>query len=291
MSEYLVKETYHKQVQKVLVITLLLNLAVVLGKAIAGYKAGSLTLLSDAFHSLADAINNIVGIIIMKYASAPPDKEHPYGHSKFETLGAFSIAGFLSITCFEIGSRALYQVFSGDQTLPNINYFTVSVVLITLFINYCVAVYEGREGKKLQSEILIADSAHTTSDIYVSFSVLLSIFFSWWGYRYVDSVFSLLIAGFIAYKSFEIFSQTVPILVDAATIDSQKIKEIALEIEGVSHCRNIRSRGRAGDLFIEMVVLVDATDLEKAHIITQKIEEKLFKEFGRVMVTIHFEPA
>src|SRR5687767_7226014 len=105
------QESYQRSVTRVLVVILLLNLAVVVGKAIAGWLANSLTVMSDAVHSTIDAANNVVGIIVIRYATAPPDKEHPYGHGKFETLGAFCVAGFLFVTCFEITMRAFSRLF------------------------------------------------------------------------------------------------------------------------------------------------------------------------------------
>ena len=86
------KNNYSQKVERVLFIILLLNIVVVIIKGVIGWLTSSLTVITDTIHSSMDAANNIVGILIIRYASAPPDKEHPYGHDKFETLGAFSIA-------------------------------------------------------------------------------------------------------------------------------------------------------------------------------------------------------
>ena len=90
---------YQRGVRHVLLLTLLLNLMVVIGKLIAGVLAGSLSVISDAIHSATDSLNNIIGLIVTKYAAAEPDENHPYGHAKFETLAAFVIAGLLFVTC------------------------------------------------------------------------------------------------------------------------------------------------------------------------------------------------
>jgi cation diffusion facilitator family transporter len=283
-------ESYHRSVQYVLWVILFLNLVVVVGKAIAGWMANSLTVLGDAFHSTTDMLNNIVGLILIRFASAPPDKGHPYGHAKFETLGAFSVAGFLLITCFEIATRALSKLLADKVEVPDISVVTVSVMVVTVIINYGVARYEARRGRELGSELLLADSAHTRSDIYVSISVLASLFFMWRGYGRIDSIFALAIAGLIAYNGYQLFRQTVPILVDAAMIDPRRIEKVALSVSGVQRCQNIRSRGRPGDLFIEMVITVDANSLAVAHAITEQIERALHEEFGRAEITIHFEP-
>ena len=166
------ENAYQRGVRRVLLITLLLNLAVVAGKLIAGILAGSLSVISDAIHSSVDSLNNVVGLVVMRYATAEPDEEHPYGHAKFETLAAFAIAGFLFVTCYQIGLSAVKKLFSQEIATIEITTLTISVMLVTIAVNVFVAMYEKREGQRLQSEFLIADAIHTRSDILVSCSVL-----------------------------------------------------------------------------------------------------------------------
>ncbi|MFN3361442.1 MAG: cation diffusion facilitator family transporter, partial [Pseudanabaenaceae cyanobacterium] len=89
-------------VQRVLLITLGLNLAVLLLKLVVSWATGSLSLFADALHSVTDSANNIVGLVAVRFASPQPDRDHPYGHHKFEAVGAFAIAAFLGVACLEI---------------------------------------------------------------------------------------------------------------------------------------------------------------------------------------------
>ncbi|MHC5831186.1 MAG: cation diffusion facilitator family transporter, partial [Nostoc sp.] len=98
------------EVRKVLIITLLLNLFVLGLKALVGYWTGSLSLLADALHSVTDSANNVLGLIASKFSSPQPDREHPYGHHKFEAVGALGIASFLGIACFEILQGAIERI-------------------------------------------------------------------------------------------------------------------------------------------------------------------------------------
>jgi cation diffusion facilitator family transporter len=284
---------YQRGVRRVLMITLALNLAVVIGKLFAGILAGSLSVISDAIHSSVDSLNNIVGLVVMRYATAEPDDEHPYGHAKFETLAAFAIAGFLFVTCYQIGLSAFKKLFSQEAATIEITPLTFSVMIVTIAVNVFVAVYEKREGRRLQSEFLIADAIHTRSDILVSCSVLAGLFLIRLGYVWLDPVVSMAVAAFIAWNGYQIFKTTVPVLVDAAPVPSTRITKIAEAVPGVHSVHDVRSRSYGGEMFIEMHLHVTAeveADHVASHAITEAVEERLADEFGKVTATIHVEP-
>lgn len=286
-------EVYRRGVRRVLLITLVLNLAVVVGKLFAGILAGSLSVISDAIHSSVDSLNNIVGLVVMRYATAEPDDEHPYGHAKFETLAAFAIAGFLFVTCYQIGLSAFKKLFSQETATIEITTLTITVMVVTIVVNVFVAVYEKREGQRLKSEFLIADAIHTRSDILVSCSVLAGLILIKLGYVWLDPVVSLAVAAFIAWNGYEIFKATVPVLVDAAPVPSVRIAEVAEKVPGVHSVHDVRSRSHGGEMFIEMHLHISAeveADHVASHAITEAVEQQLAEEFGKVTATIHVEP-
>lgn len=284
---------YRSGVRRVLLITLGLNLAVVAGKLIAGTMAGSLSVISDAIHSSVDSLNNVVGLVVMRYATAEADEDHPYGHAKFETLAAFAIAGFLFVTCYQIGLSAFKKLFSGEKDSLDITSLTIGVMLVTIAVNVFVAVYEKREGQRLHSEFLIADAIHTRSDILVSCSVLAGLVLIRFGYVWLDPVVSLAVAAFIAWNGYQIFKSTIPVLVDAAPVASRQIADIVENVPGVHSAHDIRSRKQGSEMFVEMHLHIER-ELERDHVashdITEEIERRLMAAFGRVTATIHVEP-
>jgi cation diffusion facilitator family transporter len=286
-------ETYRRGVRRVLIVTLALNVVVVAGKLVAGLLAGSLSVVSDAIHSSVDSLNNIVGLVVMKYATAEPDEGHPYGHAKFETLAAFAIAGFLFVTCYQIAMSAIKRVIAHDMPAPEITALTIGVIVGTIICNIIVTVYERREGRRLQSAFLIADSSHTRSDVLVSCSVLAGLILIRSGYIWLDPVISLGVAVVIALSGYQIFKTTVPILVDAAPVPSWHIAEVVRSVPGVHSAHDIRSRSQGGEMFVEMHLHI-SHEFERDHIashaITEEIERRLEAEFGRVTATIHVEP-
>jgi cation diffusion facilitator family transporter len=286
-------EDYRRGVRRVLLVTLALNVAVVVGKLAAGLLAGSLSVISDAIHSSVDSLNNVVGLVVMKYATAEPDEGHPYGHAKFETLAAFAIAGFLFVTCYQISLSAIRRIIADDAPSPEITALTLGVMVGTIICNTIVTVYERREGQRLQSAFLISDSTHTRSDVLVSCSVLAGLILIRSGYLWLDPIISLGVAAVIAWSGYQIFKTTVPILVDAAPVPSWRIAEIVRGAPGVHSVHDIRSRSQGGEMFVEMHLHI-SSEFERDHIashaITEEIERRLAAEFGRVTATIHVEP-
>src|SRR4051812_31296942 len=110
------------------------NVAVVAAKVVIGVSAGSLSVLGDAIHSSVDALNNVLFIVLMRVASAEPDEEHPYGHGKFEPLGALGILVFLSVSCFELLRGAVAGLLRGDEP-PRLSNLEFTLLGATLVIN------------------------------------------------------------------------------------------------------------------------------------------------------------
>lgn len=284
------KEThYSHETKKALWLILFLNAIVLFIKIFAGIVTSSLSILGDAAHSAADTLNNFVGLIVMRYATEPPDKQHPYGHGKFETLAAFGIVIFLAVACVEIVQGAIGRIIHPVE-LPLFKKEIVWLLIFTLLINIIVWIYERNKGKILKSDLLIADSSHTASDILITLSVLGSQIFIAQKMYLVDPIVAIMISIFIAKAGYEILSRTVPILVDAVWLDPKNIKKSVLSVQDVTDCYDIYSR-RGPDLaFIECKIKVKPKDLYTAHQTADKVEAKLKEDFGRCKITVHVEP-
>ncbi|MHC0066719.1 cation diffusion facilitator family transporter [Nostoc sp. UIC 10890] len=279
------------EVQKVLIITLLLNLFVLVLKAVVGYWTGSLSLLADALHSVTDSANNVLGLIASKFSSPQPDREHPYGHSKFEAVGALGIASFLGIACFEILQGAIERILKGGGEPVRISPPELWLLLIVLGVNIFVAFYERAVGRRVGSSILIADATHTMSDIWVTISVIGGLIGVWLGYQWMDLVLAFPVALLVFWSGWSVLKENLPWLVDQMAIAPEAIHAIATSVPGVINCHAIASRGVLGrQVFIEMHLIVDAPDVETAHHITEEVESRLEEQFRPVRILIHVEP-
>lgn len=290
MSTAAVHETRRHQVRRVLLVTFFANTTVVAGKLFAGHLAHSLAIIADAAHSSVDAWSNVMALLLARVAAKAPDAEHPYGHAKFETLGAIAIVAFLSIAVFELVSGAIRRL-SGAGGHPEPNLIAVGVMIASAITSLLVARYESRYGQQYNSEILIADAAHTKSDFYASLAVLAGIGLIALGYPQADAVVTILVAAVIARAGYRILQRTVPILVDERAVEEQEIRRIALRMPGVLDCFDVRSRGRAGDIFAELTIAVAPTlNVSEAHVIADAVEQEIAQELGAREVVAHVEP-
>lgn len=279
-------------VRRVLIITLLLNLFVMVLKAVVGWMTGSLSLLADALHSITDSANNILGLIASRFSLPVPDRDHPYGHEKFEAVGALGIAAFLGIACFEILQGAVERLLQPNHSPVRINASELWLLLIVLGVNIFVTFYERREGYRVGSPILIADAKHTMSDIWVTMSVLGGLIGIWiWGFQWLDVVLAFPVALLVFWSGWTVLRENLPWLVDEVAIAPEAINDVAMQVSGVLNCHDIASRGVVGrQVFIEMHLIVDARDVETAHQITEEVEALLEDRYGPARVMIHVEP-
>jgi cation diffusion facilitator family transporter len=278
------------EVRKVLIITLLLNVFVMGLKVLVGHWTGSLSLLADALHSVTDSANNVLGLVAIKFSSPLPDREHPYGHNKFEALGALGIAAFLGIACFEIVQGALERILKGGEPVK-VSPPELWLLLIVLGINIFVAFYERNVGKRVGSSILIADATHTMSDVWVTISVIGGLIGVWLGYQWLDVALAFPVALLVFWSGWSVLTENLPWLVDQMAIAPETIHTIAVSVPGVLNCHDIASRGVIGrQVFIEMHLIVDAADVETAHNITEEVEKQLEQRFHPVRILIHVEP-
>lgn len=281
----------HQQVRYVLLLTLALNLLVVVIKAGVGFFTGSLSLLADALHSVTDSVNNILGLLTNRLSAAEPDRDHPYGHHKYEAIGALGIAAFLGITCFEIIRGAIGRLINPGDPIT-ITSTDLWLLLIVLGVNIYVAFYERSVGKRLGSQILIADAYHTMSDIWITLVVLLGLigvrFFNW---QWLDIVLSFPVAILVLRSSWVVLKSNLPWLVDEIAIAPEAIHQVVTNVPGVVNCHDIASRGLLGrQIFVDMHLIVDAPDVATAHQITEAVEARLAERYAPIRVTIHVEP-
>lgn len=279
---------YARHVQRVLLLALVLNLAVAAGKLLAGWRANSLAVIGDGLHSAVDATANVVALVVLRFASRPADEDHPYGHGRYETLAAFVLGAMLLLTAFELARSGVVRLFAPQAT--DVTTMTLAVMVATLFVNVGVAWYETREGRRHQSQILLADAAQTRSDVYVTVAVLAGLAVQATGVPYVDSVLAIGVACSIARAAWHVYRDVLPVLTDAAVFDPHIVARVVRDVPGVLNVHDIRSRGTRREAYVQMHLVVEPGDVRGAHDIADEVERRLADDLGVKEVLVHIEP-
>jgi cation diffusion facilitator family transporter len=278
------------QIRRVLIGLLIANLAVVAAKFVIGLRIGSLAVLGDAVHSSIDAMNNVLALAIIGVAARGPDEDHPYGHQKFETLGALAIVGFLSVSAFELVKGAVQRLAAGAPSL-DVGPTHIAILVGTLAVNTVVAAYESRRGHQLNSEILLADAAHTKADVFITVGVLAGVLLARAGVTWADPVVALLVAGVIVVLAYGIVARSIPVLVDQHVLPSNTIQTYAEAVSGVRSAYDVRSRGSRNRTFAELTIAVDrGATVEDAHHIADQVESRLRSQLHLHEIIVHVEP-
>jgi cation diffusion facilitator family transporter len=279
-------------VRSALIVVLVFNAAVALVKVFIGVHTGALTVLGAALESGLDMLANLIGIMLVGVAAREPDEDHPYGHDKFETLGAIGIVGFLSISCFELLREGVAALITSTRP-HHVSPIDIGVIAATLAVNVFVVTYERRRGRALGSAFLLADASHTAADILVTLMAVAALALSSVGWARLDAVLAIAVALIIARSGAQILRESIPILVDERAIDATQLRAVVLGVPEIREVRNVRSRSTAsGQLFAEVTIAVSgATPVDEAHRLADAVEAAIEREFGTSQVTVHVEPA
>ncbi len=278
-------------VQRVLWLTLVLNLGVSGGKVVVGLLSGSLAMVADGYHSLVDGSNNVIGLIVAAYAFAPPDRGHPYGHRKFETAAAAAIGVALLVLAYHVLEGALGRVTS-PGALPEIGPLNWVVMFVTMAVNVFVSWYEERKGRRLQSAFLLADATHTRADLFVSLGVVGSFAAARARIAWADPLVAAIIAAIISVQAVRILVSAFHVLTDRAAIAPERIETLALSVPGVEWAGNVRTRGRGDAVYVDLTVRLDGgASLREVHDAADRIEGVLKAAHREIVdVVVHPEP-
>ena len=281
-----------RQIRWTLLWVLGANVAVAIAKGIYGYFSGAVSISSDAIHSLLDGSSNIVGLLGLSLAAAPADSGHPYGHRKIEILASAGVGLLIIAGGVEVGRSAIQGLFSG-RAPPPIGAAGFVIVASTIVVNGLVSRTERRTGERLASPFLVADAAHTASDLLASVAVLGAFAGARAGLRWADPVGGLFVLLLVLRVGWRILRTNFAVLVDAAAVDPDEVARIGRAVAGVRSIHRVRSRGAPGAIHLDLHLLCDPElRLREAHALAHRVEDRLREQLPEVVdVTIHVEPA
>ncbi len=286
-----------KQIERFMKKTMFWNIVLSALKLTTGIIGSSFALISDAINSISDIFSSLVGIIGIKISGKKADKEHPYGHEKFEGVFALVLAAVILFTAIELirtNVVTLIEYFKNGTALRQPNYIAIVGIAIALIIKFYIYFSTRKMAIKHKSSILKADALNHFGDIFSTFGGLLAIIGSMLGAPYLDQIGSVLIAGFIIRVAISIALSSINQLVDEAADDetAQKIKEAILLYVHESNIDVLKTRHHGVRFYVDLEVsLRGDMSLDEAHDIAEAISSAIKNAVPDVKRTmVHVNP-
>ena len=271
--------------------SLMANLILFIIKLLAGVLSQSLAIMADAFNNLSDAGSSIVTLVGFKLSSAPPDKEHPFGHGRMEYLSALAVAAFIMIAGFELAVQSVEKIFQPTKTTVGI--VAILILAAAIAIKLWMAFFNRRIGKKIHSQTLYAAAADSRNDVLCTAVVLVSSVISWQTGIAIDGYVGVLVALFVVWSGFSIVKNTVsPLLGQAPDPETVKaIRETVLAHDGVVGVHDLMVHNYGpGHLVISLHAEVPCwEDMMRSHDRIDLIEKEIMRKF-HAQVCIHMDP-
>lgn len=292
-------EKRENEIFRVTIVGSIVNIILLVFKFIAGIVGHSSAMVADAVHSLSDFITDIVVIVFVRISSMPADKSHDYGHGKYETL-ASSIIGLVLLGVgagiFIEGLKDIVAVIGGE-TLQKPGIVALIAAAVSILSKEILYRYTVHKGKKVDSQVVVANAWHHRSDALSSIGTLIGIGGAIIGgeqWRVLDPIAAVIVSFFIVKVAYDILKNSLQELMEHSLPDAieEEIEQIILSVEGVESPHKLRTRRMGNTLSIEVHIRMNGEIcLMKAHNTTTIVENKLRDRFGKLInLTIHTEP-
>lgn len=277
--------------KKVALISVGAAIIITVGKLIIGLLTGSLGILSEALHSALDFVAAVITYFAVKISDKPADKNHQFGHGKYENLSAFVETILLFVTCFWIIYEALSRLISGNTHIE-VSIWSYIVVIASIIIDYSRSRELMRVAKKYNSQALEADALHFSTDIWSSSVVLLGLICAEFGFYLADSVAALVVAGIVIVIAYKLGKRSIDVLLDKTSDENYIIVEnVLVNFPDVLKFHNLRIRTSGAYTFVEVSIHVDPKiSIEKAHEISHNLETAICEKIDKCEVHVHEEP-
>ena len=288
-----------KEIYKVTIVGSFVNFLLLIFKFVSGIVGHSAAMIADAVHSLSDFVTDILVLVFVKISSKPADKDHRYGHGKFETLATAIIGAVLmavGIGIFYQGATSIYAVYNG-QVLSSPGYIALIAAAVSIVSKEAVYWYTAIKGKKLNSQAVVANAWHHRSDAFSSIGTLLGIGGAILGgekWAVLDPIAAVVVSIFIVKVAISILNGSLQELLEHALPKTvqEEIKQLILSVDGVSEPHHLRTRRVGSNYAIEVHIRMDGNlSLNEAHHITSLVEKKLKEKYGEgTNLSVHAEP-
>ena len=262
-------------------------------KITAGLITNSLALLGDGIDSASDILTSGISLFASHLMNKPPDRDHPYGHGRIETIATKIISFIIFFAGIQLAGSSIRRLFSGETT--KVTYLAIIITGISIAGKLFLSIYKFAAGKKIKSLLLIADAKNMRNDIVISVGVLIGLLLGkLTGLFWIDSVTALLVSIWIIFVAFTLFRENEVELMEGHDnlMDYKILFEAVETVEGASNPHKVRIRRVGNQLIIDLDIEVDGElTVYQGHNIAANVEKVLKEVMPSVYdVQVHVEP-
>ncbi len=285
---------FEKTATRVSLVSVAGNAALSVFKLLAGILAHSGAMISDAVHSASDVLSSFIVIIGVKLSAREADRDHPYGHERFECVAAIVLAVVLAVTGLLIGTGAVENIRAGADAAAVPGLLALVAAAVSILCKEAMYWYTRHYAKRLNSAALMANAWHHRSDARSSVGALIGIAGARLGYPVLEPIASLLICLFILKAAYDIFKDATGKMVDRAcdAETEQRIADCVLAEEDVLGIDRLQTREFGSKIYVDLEIRVDGSlPLVEAHAIAEQVHDRIEAEFPAVKhIMVHVNP-
>ncbi|WP_372738889.1 cation diffusion facilitator family transporter [Neptunomonas sp.] len=247
----------NKEAQKVTVIGAILDMLLGFAKIIIGTAANSNALIADGIHSFSDLLTDFMVVIIFHFSHDEPDDEHPWGHARFETIGTVFLGCVLIAVAGAMAFESISEFWT-SSTIPTPGWPALVVALLSILSKEWIFRYTLAAGKRLKSDLLIANAWHSRTDAFSSIVVLFGILGAMAGYAWLDILAAVIVAAFVGKIGWDLTWNSIKELVDTALPEERvkELQEVVEEVNGIINVHHFKSRNMGSKSLLEMHIQV-----------------------------------
>lgn len=275
------------------------NLLLALLKGIAGFFAGSQALIADAWHSASDVAGSGAVLVGLKAAKRPPDKDHPYGHGKAESIAAIIVSVLLLVVGLELAVSALKSVWHGQMDIPK--WYALAAIMVSIVVKEAMFQYKFRLGKRLSSQALIANAWEHRSDVYSSIAALIGVGAAMLGgmyhiewLLYLDPAAGFIVALLVLQMGTRLVKEAIHSTMDHVLHDEEAnpLIRAVQSVNGVITVDNLRAREHGHYVIVDVKISVNPRiSVADGHAIAKRVKNHLMQRYLHVAdVFVHVNP-
>jgi len=281
-----------RETRRVALVSAVVNLLLSAAQVVIGLIANSAALVADGIHSASDLLSDVLVWFAARHASMAPDKDHPYGHGRFETAATLGLGILLTLVAIGIVWNGAERLFDTARPVPG--QLAVLVAAIGIVAKEALYWYTIIVAKRLHSAMLRANAWHHRSDAISSVIVLIGVGGAVLGFSYMDALAAIVVGVMVAKIGWDLGWSALTELVDTALDEEQvaEAKRVIMAIDGVRSVHMLRTRRHGAEATADVHVQVaPRLSVSEGHMISQAVEDRMIEKVGSITdVTVHIDP-